>query len=204
VRSYKFLRAGAIGPFSGFAWPRPAGGGPGPWVEANRPRARCRRGVHACRIDDLPWWLAEELWEVELGGEVVAYAHKVAAPRGRLVRRVDGWTAAARHDYAYECAWRTRDRALEALRGRAAERLRSCTTLAAVESTARELAGDEPEARIALVMAADGALTAVSELAATGAYIAAHAARHVAGEDAMAAERRWQATRLAERLGLSA
>jgi hypothetical protein len=204
VRAYKFLRAGAIGPFSGFAWPRPAGGAPGPWVEANDPPARCRRGVHACRLDDLPWWLAEELWVVELGGEVVAYAHKVAAPRGRLVRRVDGWTAAARRDYAHECAWRARDRALEALGGPAAERLRSCATLAAVESSARELAGDEPEARIALVMAADGALTAVSGLAATGAYIAAHAARHAAGEGAMHAERRRQAAWLAERLRLSA
>ena len=201
---YKFLRPGAIGPFSGFRWPQPRGSAPGPWVGADAAPVRCRRGVHACRLHDLPWWLAEELWEVDLAGEVVAYPHKVAGPRGRLVGRVEGWTGAARRDYVHACAWRARDRALEGLDARAAERLRACATLEDVQSTARELAEADAQARIALAMAADGAMTAFSELPAMGAYVAAHAARRAGGEAAMAAERRWQAGWLAERLALNA
>src|SRR5437660_664030 len=60
--AYKFLRAGRIGPFSRFAWPEP-----GVWVRASA-SDRCRRGIHACRMRDLPWWLGQELWEIELDG----------------------------------------------------------------------------------------------------------------------------------------
>ena len=140
MNAYKFLRPGAIGPFSGVRWPTPRGSAPGPWVDADGAPIRCRRGVHACRLQDLPWWLAEELWEAELTGDIVAYPHKVAGPRGRLVRRVDGWTGAARRDYVHACAWRARDRALEALDAPAAERLRACATLEEVLAIARELA----------------------------------------------------------------
>jgi hypothetical protein len=204
VNAYKFLRPGAIGPFSGFRWPTPRGSAPGPWVDADGAPIRCRCGVHACRLQDLPWWLAEELWEVELAGDVVAYPHKVAGHRGRLVRRVDGWTGAARRDYVHACAWRARDRALERLDAPAAERLRASATLEEVHSIALELAEANSHARIGLTIAADGAMTALSELPAMGAYVAAHAARRAGGEAAMAAERRWQAAWLAERLALNA
>jgi hypothetical protein len=142
------------------------------------------------------------LWEAELDGAIADYAHKVAAPRGRLLRRIEGWTAQVRREFVYACAWRARDRALEALDGDAAARLRGCSTLDAVEITARELADSAPAARIQLTMAADGATTAESELPAMGAYVAAHAARLAGGGAAMDAERRWQAAWLAGRLGL--
>ena len=64
MRAYKFLRPGAVGPFSGHRWPVPAGGDPGAWVEAAGGPALCR-GVHGCRVADLPWWVQEELWEAE-------------------------------------------------------------------------------------------------------------------------------------------
>ena len=204
MRAYKFLQPGAVGRFSGFRWPQPEGHAPGPWVHAAGAPATCRQGVHACRIDDLPWWLGPELWEVELAGELRAYAHKVAAPRGRLLARIEGWTGAAQREYAKACAWRARDRGVEALDGASAERLAACASLEEVQVTARALADAAPTARIALIMAADGAMAAVSELPAMGAYVAAHAARHAAGDEAMAAERRWQAAWLAERLELSA
>lgn len=204
MTAYKFLRSGAVGPFSGFRWPRPRGSAAGPWVEAVGAPVRCRRGVHACHVDHLPWWLADELWELELAGEVVAYPHKLAAPRGRLVRRIDGWTTAARREYVHACAWRSRDRAVEAADAAAAERLAGCATLEALEEAARELAGTVPQGRIALTMAADGAQAAIAELPAMGAYVAARAARHAGGEAAMDAERRWQAAWLVQRLGLSA
>jgi hypothetical protein len=63
VIAYKFLREGPIGPFSGFQWPER-----GVWVRTREDPASCRAGIHACRVRDLPWWLANELWEIELDG----------------------------------------------------------------------------------------------------------------------------------------
>ena len=65
MRALKALRAGAVGPFSGFRWPTP-GDGPGQWVAASP--SPCASGVHACLRGQLPLWLHDELWEIELGG----------------------------------------------------------------------------------------------------------------------------------------
>ena len=75
--AYKFLRSGRIRPFSAFQWPEPD-----VWVHAPRDLAACKRGIHACRPRDLPWWLADELWEIELDGHVQPDEHKVIAPAG--------------------------------------------------------------------------------------------------------------------------
>ena len=101
MRAYKFLHAGSVGPFSGFHWE------PGRWVEADGVSV-CERGVHACRLGDLPFWVNDELWEVELGGDVVEARFKVVAPRGRLVSRVEAWTAAAAQGLGDAAAARAR------------------------------------------------------------------------------------------------
>ena len=44
--AYKCLRAGAVGPFSGFHWPEPGPEGPSPWIESEP--SRCASGIHAC------------------------------------------------------------------------------------------------------------------------------------------------------------
>ena len=100
MNAYKFLRPGAIGPFTGFQWE------PGVWVEADA--SPCASGVHACRIEDLPFWSNDELWEVELDGEVLEAERKVVARRGRLVRRVDAWSAASAQRLAGDAAARAR------------------------------------------------------------------------------------------------
>jgi hypothetical protein len=198
--AYKFLRAGAVGPFSGHQWRT------GTWVRADGAPEECRRGVHACRTQDLPWWLAAELYEIELDGEVVALEHKVVAPAGRLTRRIDAWTTDLANEYAEACAWRARDRAAEALRlagdADAAATVSAATTLEELEPLARELAASVPGARVSLMIAGDGAIRAITRAVATSAYIAAHAARRVGGAAAIDAEREWQAEWLVERLGL--
>ena len=137
--AYKFLRAGRIGPFSGFRWPEP-----GAWVRAGADTDPCRRGIHACRTRDLPWWLADELWEIELDGEIQLDEHKIVAPAGRLRSRIDAWTTACAQEYADACAWRARDRAVEALtragRRHAADQLSECATFDQVLTAARRLA----------------------------------------------------------------
>jgi hypothetical protein len=199
--AYKFLRSGRIGPFSDFRWPEP-----GVWIRAADDLAACRSGIHACRTQDLPWWLADELWEVELEGEVRFEKHKIVAPAGRLRSLVEQWTPACAQEYADACAWRARDRAVHALSRAehpgAARELAGCDTLDAALSAARRLAEHVPEARIILTIAGDGAVRALTGAPPTSAYIAAHAAVRVDGPAAYAAERAWQSQWLVERLGL--
>jgi hypothetical protein len=99
--AYKFLDAGGVSPFAGFHWPV------GEWVDAGAADP-CRRGIHACRVSDLPFWLGEELWEIELDGELVAQQRKVVAPRGRLVRRVDAWNRDVLEELGRDVLARTR------------------------------------------------------------------------------------------------
>jgi len=103
VTAYKFLEPEAVSPFAGFRWPV------GEWVEAASADV-CRRGIHACRIADLPFWLGPELWEIELDGDVVVHQRKVVAPRGRLVRRIEDWNDATRIEFGASVLARTRTR----------------------------------------------------------------------------------------------
>jgi hypothetical protein len=201
--AYKFLGADRSGPFSGFRWPEP-----GEWVRAGADTNPCRRGIHACRTRDLPWWLADELWEIELDGEIQFDEHKIVAPAGRLRSRIDDWTPACSQQYAEACAWRARGRAVEALtrarRGQAADQLSACTSLDQLPAATRRLAEEVPETRVILTIAGDGAVRALTGAPATSAYIAAHAALRLDGPSAYAAERSWQSRWLVERLGLRA
>jgi hypothetical protein len=106
VIAYKFLRPGRIGPFSSAEWPPP-----GIWLESVVIEA-CWLGVHACRIGDLPFWIGiGELWEIELDGRIEAGEHKLVAPRGRLVRRVEEWNVATADAFRAACAAEARRRA---------------------------------------------------------------------------------------------
>jgi hypothetical protein len=205
VIAYKCLCSGGIGPFSRYAWPLPRDGRPGAWVVAPGGAAMCRSGVHACRPPDLPWWLQDELWEVELDGGVSAGRHKVMAPRARLVRRVDAWDDACARRFAEACALRARDHAAAALERAGAPRLaadlRASRTLRDIRATARS--GEVPEnARVAVTMAVDAAGGALTGGVVVTGYIAAHAAARTAGPPGMAAERAWQGEWLRAELSL--
>lgn len=103
---YGFLGRGAVAFLSGFAWPEP-----GTWVRAGVDAPR--EAVRGIRADELPWWLDDELWEVELAGELVVDGHAVHGERGRLVRRVPGWTDAAADELVTACEWRLREARLD-------------------------------------------------------------------------------------------
>jgi hypothetical protein len=205
MRAYKFLCAGAVGPFSRYAWPLPRDGRPGAWVIAPSGAGLCRGAVHGCRVADLPWWLQDELWAAELDGPVAAGRHKVMAPRGRLLHRVEGWDAACAQRFADACAWRARDHAARALErdgaaGAAAE-LRAAGTLGEVRDQVQRMAAANGSRR-AVAMAGDGAKRALMAAPVTAAYIAAHVAARVDGAAALGAERAWQAEWLRSKLGL--
>jgi hypothetical protein len=111
--AYKFLRRDGTSVFTGFRWPLPERGTPGGWVDAQVDP--CRSGVHACRLAELPLWVAPMLYEVELAGDIVEQRWKVVASRGRLVRRIERWDDQLRDAYTRMCA----DRAHEVAHGAA-------------------------------------------------------------------------------------
>ena len=129
------------GPFSAFAWPLPADGQgrasgwrPPPRT-APAATASTRASATTCRV-----WIWEELWEVELAGEVEARGHKLRAPRGRLLRRVDAWS---------ECGKRSRAPAPRAALHAAEPLGRRCDAAAAFEDGADLDARESPRVGMA-------------------------------------------------------
>jgi hypothetical protein len=102
VRAYKVLSNGRSA-FTGFRWPLPDGEMPGDWLSAAGPPQLCVNGIHACTVDQLPQWLGVELWEIELGGEIVTTEAALVASRARVVRRVGGWDDDAQKRFARAC-----------------------------------------------------------------------------------------------------
>lgn len=100
--AYKFLATGSTGRFTGFSWAT------GRWTDAEAVDP-CRSGIHACRVRDLPIWLDDELWEIELDGEVIECERKIVASRGRLTQRVEHWTPEVAREFGRFCARRTRE-----------------------------------------------------------------------------------------------
>src|SRR5712692_6504514 len=138
--AWKFLAPGAIAPFTGIRWPQPEGSRISSWVEG---RAAPGQGVHACAVEDLPYWFDVELWEVELEGPVTRAARQLIARRGRLVSRVEDWPA-CQPEFTRACVERTRCRVVDALRAEGrrveADRLAIQTDLDVLQSAAAVVA----------------------------------------------------------------
>jgi hypothetical protein len=210
---WKFLRPGAVSPFTGLVWPAP-----GEWVDAGDV-SPCHAGIHACRVTDLPYWLVDELWQVELSGPLSTGRHKVVAPRGRLVARVPAWTGDAARELARACLSRTVVHAVAELREaglfREAERIAELAEQGPVTANLAELATDcaneatrqgfRPAARICGYVS-DAVEGFPTYPAASQAYISARAANSRStshGDHLYEAERAWQTDWLVERLGLA-
>jgi hypothetical protein len=199
--AYKFLTQGAVSPFAGFRWPRPDGPRPGPWLSAAAAESR-DPWIYACRLRDLPYWLDDELWRVELGDPTRETAYQIASARARLLARVEGWSRAGAQSFAEACALRTRDLAAFALASAGLEKdakaLRDCRELARLQA-----APASPQAERLVGYVRDAAGCASSGQAATTSYIAAaRAGQRAANPRGALSERAWQASWLAERLGL--
>jgi hypothetical protein len=207
MTNFKFLEDDGTAIWSATLWPLPTADAPGEWVESREVRP-CRGGVHACRTHELAYWMRATMWEIELDGEIVEARHKVVAPRGRLVRRIDEYPAAVR-ELGEVAAWRTRDRAVSALRAeqrdQLADRFAECATLAAIEARGPEVADDGSHGSQAALMAVDSAQVVPNGPIGAGPFFASNAAGYEADDfDAgFATERRFQSDWLVERLGLS-
>lgn len=207
---WKFLRAGAVSPFTGFAWE------PGRWVAADS-SAQCRSGFHACRVSDLPYWLNAELWRIELADPVAVGTHKVVSPRARVTTQVAGWDQLAAGAFARACATRVLGHAvdelsqcgLEDMAGRlagagAAFQPAEWTAVAGRCADAADARGAW-HARKLCGYVQDAAATTGRYPAAFAAYLAARAASHRSSAtlaDRYLDERDWQAQWLAGNIAL--
>ena len=114
--AHKFLSLGARGLFSGFGWPRPQDGEPGAWVEVSGPLIVGSNGVHACLDSELVSWIDDELWAIELAGEVFEHEGVLIARRGRLLHLLEHWHSESAGAFASYCVLSARTRAVEVLR----------------------------------------------------------------------------------------
>ncbi len=211
--AYAFLAKGAREPLSAFVWPLPGSREPGPWVDLSDAPNEALRGYAPA---DLPYWLDEELWTIELTGALTERDHLLLAERARLVSRLDSWTDSAAWEFVTACARRVARQAAAALReeGRAdaALQLEEATDLAALESAALAVAdGESAGATFAGYVTdvcfyardASTAAHAAGIAAKMAAYALAGDASDPAGAERLANERAWQADWLVDRLGLS-
>ncbi|MBA3736037.1 MAG: hypothetical protein H0W90_12730 [Actinobacteria bacterium] len=202
--AFKFLSAGR-GLFSDFVWPLPDNGTPGRWIKAELPLERCIRGIHVCREPDLPYWIDDELWVIEVRGDIVEHETMMLAEEGRLVRGVESWDKEAALTFAQACAHRAQGFAVDALRNAVrtddASALAKATTFESIRDAAAMIMrkGADNE-RGAVSFAADAAALALGArpeaadtpaetggsatpgaVAANLAYVTAHVAGAAAG-----------------------
>ncbi len=209
---YVFLREGRRASLGDVVWPAPEGDEPGDWIGGGETGS-----IRAYPPEELLWCLDDELWAAELAGDVRREGRAFVGARGRLLSRVETWTAETADALVRAFAFRARDAAAAALVGSGRESEARCLadslSLAELERVGAEISGSEPDPVSRLAgFAADIALYARQapdevRAAAVAAYIAAHALaggdKTLAGYEArFADERRWQADWLTRRLRL--
>lgn len=204
-RAVKFLGPGAVAPISGAAWPVPSDGAPGDWVGSDDEAAPSATGVHACRPEDMPYWLDDELWTVELDGAVAEDDRKVVARRARLVGRVAGWNDGTRAAFVDSCLEAIRGAVVHLLepRGDSEVRpLRDVPVEQAVVHAGRLLGSAGLTADERAICGYFGDAVDYRDLAPSVAFIGALAAELAHGDGGAQRERRRQAEWLTDRLDL--
>jgi hypothetical protein len=191
--AYTFLERGAVAPFSRLRWPLRE------WVHAR---------VFACRQRDLPYWLHDELWTIELAGDLIEHPTQIEASRARLLERQERWNEEAARAFAADCALRARDASIAALEREGLRTEAARFAARAARSELAHLARDpivaaSPRAADLAGYVSDAALIAGGPAPNGASFVAAVAAVAMVGrESAYAEERAWQAALLRDRLRL--
>ena len=72
--------------------------------------------MHACVDNELVNWIDDELWAIELAGEIFEHEGVLVARRGRLLHLAEHWHSATAAAFAGDCVRSVRAQAAEALR----------------------------------------------------------------------------------------
>lgn len=107
----KFLRRGRRALFSETRWPDV---GEGFLEAAPGPLVACQNGLHACAVEDLAFWISDELWQVELDGECLRVPDAWLARRARLVRPIERWSNGGVLDLSQACIARASEQCARA------------------------------------------------------------------------------------------
>lgn len=126
MSTYLFLRSGARSVFTDGAWPTPLDDGAGEWVTSEPGSAAV--SVYGYRIGDLPLWVCDELWEIELLAPIVEGSTRLTAPAGRLLRRLDRWDRHVATEFGSLAVLHCRDVVAAALSESFAPAMRTMTT----------------------------------------------------------------------------
>ena len=231
MKYYKVLDSMGRSCFGGNAqWSLPQRNEDGTWVpgewmpEVEGPLEPCANGYHVVSIEQLPMWLGERIFEVEVGDEIVHADDKSVVRTCRLTRECTGGNERTARLFACDCAEhvlslyeaqypddRRPRKAIETARryaeGKAAvEELTAAWYAAeaaarAAAEAARDAAWEAAEGAAGAAEGAAGAAAWAAVWSAAGAvWSAAWAAREAAGVAAGATERQrqrqWQAERL--------
>jgi hypothetical protein len=186
----KWLTADRTGPHTGKPYP-PAG----EWTATEAPEL-CQSGWHACRWEDTIHHINARLWIVELDGQIVEGADKVAAERLRLVEPVTTIDDRTLRPFAADCAERVLPLFEAAMPGDGRPRAAIAAARGYADGTVTRAAWD---AAWAAARAAAG--EAAGEAAGDAAWDAAWAAR-AAGDAAGAAA--WAARAAGDAAGAAA
>lgn len=170
---YACLSEGAVAFLCGWRWPRPSNEKPGPWVQADLDAPR--EAIRGVPLEQLPWWLDDELWEIELAGDTAVVGRAVTGDRARLLRPVEAWTADVARELVSACEQRVREAGLDEY---------AADVVLYAQDAGRPAAAAGVAAYIAAHALAGGDQAAVSY------------------EEAFAREREWQAGWLKQRLQL--
>lgn len=104
---YKFLTEYNKGEYSQSDYNEylPKDNNPGKWLPTiDGDIVLCRKGYHACTINQLTYWINAHLFEVEFSGDIVIGTDKIAGSRMRFVRKIEGWNDCNARLYACWCA----------------------------------------------------------------------------------------------------
>jgi hypothetical protein len=166
----------------------------GAWQEVEGLLNPCRNGYHACTAEQVPGFCGVELWEVEIGGDIVALDDKVVAKRMRFVRRLR-WERADAVAYAQWCA---ADASMQAL-GVTDPVARPAVALCQAEAE-RAYARATMAASSPVTVSIEAGKAAIATLHAAMARVSANGEKDAA-QEARARQRRWIEERIGEKLG---
>ncbi len=225
VVAFKWLRAGRVDPDARFAWPQPDRG-LSPWVDG---MTRGPWRPHGSSVLGLPYEVSEELWLIELHGNIerVPFSEgwagsgavsrrageaRILGDRARIIYRIEGWDARVSADFVDFCIGEARSLVVESManatRQIRTELLDSPADVLALDHVVSLLGawrhfsvadGEERPAEAARAAAAARAATALSYASA----LVDERSRAEVAREALADERRRQADWIAHRVGIA-
>jgi hypothetical protein len=184
---------------------------PGEWMpEVEGELEPCRNGYHVATLEQLPNWLGERIFEVEVGDEIVHADDKSVVRTCRLIREFTSWNERTARLFACDCA----ERALYLFEarypddGRPRKAIEVARRYAEGAATREELAAARDAAWKAALAATEAAAWAASwaatedasrEASRAASRYAAWAAQEAAEDDSLAAAlaAAWAASRAA-------